>query len=305
MQKRLREGGRIAIVAPSGTIDEGYLQKGVEALVKAGYDVRLMPHVCDSPVSVFSSGDKERASDLTEALQSSDTDIVWCTRGGYGAVRTLQNIDLDLLRKTDKVLVGFSDITALHSVAVNAGKKSLLGPMLKHIATHGLESQDVKNTLALLQGKTVSIECQAGKGSREGSTRAKVVGGNLSIIYSLRGTPADIRTKGRILFIEDLMEYRYHIDRMIQNLKFSGVLQGLAGLVVGQMTGMHDGATAFGRDAYEIVADAVAEYDYPVLMGFPSGHDDSQNQPLLLGGEAILEVKDGRGSLTMGMRLQK
>ena len=220
-------------------------------------------------------------------------------------MRTLQQTNLDLLRKTDKIIVGFSDITAIHSVAVNAGRKSLLGPMLKHIATHGLQAQDVQNTIALLQGKNVNIQCQALNGSREGHVRAKIVGGNLSIVYSLRATLADIKTKGRILFIEDLMEYRYHIDRMIQNLKFSGVLEGLAGLIVGQMTNMHDGATPFGKDAYQIIADAVADYNYPVLMGFPSGHDDSQNQPILLGAEAILDVHGNTGSLTMGMRLPK
>jgi muramoyltetrapeptide carboxypeptidase len=176
----------------------------------------------------------------------------------------------------------------------------VLGPMMKHIARHGTQAEDVRNTFALLRGETIEKTCKRGEGSRNGHARAKIVGGNLSILYSLRGTPAETETKGNILFIEDVSEYRYHIDRMMQNLRFGGVLKDLAGLVVGQMTDMKDGMTKFGQDAYGIIAEAVREYDYPVLMGFPSGHEDDENQPILLGGMCDLTVTDEGGRLRMG-----
>ncbi len=291
---------KITIVAPSGRIDEKYLEEGIEALRKEGHSVKKMSGVGGKGVGVFSATDSIRANDLETAIKDEQTEVIWCSRGGYGAVRTLETMDLDLLRRNKKMIVGFSDITAIHAVTVNAGGMGILGPMMKHIARHGTQAEDVRNTFALLRGETTERTCKRGEGSRNGHARAKIVGGNLSILYSLRGTPAEIETKGNILFIEDVSEYRYHIDRMMQNLRFGGVLKDLAGLVVGQMTDMKDGMTKFGQDAYGIIAEAVREYDYPVLMGFPSGHEDDENQPILLGGMCDLTVTDEGGRLRMG-----
>ena len=290
----------IAVVAPSGALLPQFLQQAVDLLRQAGFRVKVMPHVAGSAVSVFAAPDDLRADDLRAALADPDVDAVWCARGGYGAVRTIQALSQDVFAASDKVIVGFSDITAIHSLSVRAGHVAILGPMLKHIATHGLLSPDVANTFALLRRQPVSIACNALPGSRPGTVSAPLVGGNLSILYSLRATPADVIPDGNILFIEDLCEYNYHIDRMMQNLRFSGLLARISGLIVGQMTDMKDGATPFGKDAYQIIADAVADYDYPVLLGFPSGHDPAVNQPLLLGATASLAVNpDGSASLSM------
>lgn len=301
-QRLLQPGGHIAVVAPSGHISGEYLHDGVEALRSAGFSVDLMPHVAGFSQGVFSASDAQRAEDLHLALSDPRYDAVWCTRGGYGAMRTLESLEpyggwREVFVQTDKVVVGFSDITTLHSASTVVGKCGVLGPMLKHIATHGLSSPDVQATLAVLRGDGFSLSRPAMTGSRDGVAEGRVIGGNLSIVYSLAFTELLPPPDGAILFIEDLSEYRYHIDRMIRALRFSGYLSRLAGLVVGQMTGMRDGATPFGADAFQIIAEAVADYHYPLFIGYPSGHAPEENYPLVIGGHARLEVKDGLGTL--------
>lgn len=295
--KLLNNGGHIAIAAPSGAISSDYLRNAIEKIEKEGYTVEILPSVEGPRYSVFSATDIQRATDIARAIQRDDVDAIICARGGYGAVRTLQLINPEIIKNCNKWIVGFSDITVFHSALTYYGIPSMHGPMLKHIATHGMQSEDVRTMFELLHGKNATIECKAKQGSREGRAKGKLIGGNLSLIYSLRNTPIDINPRGAILFIEDLSEYNYHIDRMIQNLRYSGVLSQLSGLVVGQMTDMKDGATPFGVDAYQIIVDAVSEYDYPVLVGYQAGHDSTINMPLVMGRECVLEVACDKGRL--------
>ena len=305
-QRLLSPGGTIAVVSPSGSIAPEFMDGGVSALRSLGYNVELMPNASGRATSVFSATDAERASDLALALSRPDIDAVWCSRGGYGAMRTLMALEpyggwRRLFSQTDKLIVGFSDITALHSASVVTGGVGILGPMLKHIATHGTSSPDVEETLRAVTEGRATISYAPREGSTDGHAEGRLIGGNLSILYSLLSTPICPAPDGAILFIEDLSEYRYHIDRMVQALRFSGFLSKLAGVVVGQMTGMRDGATAFGRDAYQIVADAVAAYGYPVLLGFPSGHAPEENYPLILGSRAVLDVQGDAATLSMNV----
>lgn len=304
--RALKPGGTVAVVAPSGALPAGRLLGGVGALRAAGYAVELMPHVGGEPCGVFSASDEERASDLATALSRPDVDAVWCARGGYGAVRTLMALDAyggwrRVFAETDKMVVGFSDITALHAAAVAVGGAGVLGPMLRHLSAHGLAHPDVAQTLRLLSGGRAEGRCAPLEGSVCGRAEGRLIGGNLSIVYSLLSSPIAPSPDGCILFIEDLAEYRYHIDRIMQSLRFSGFLSRLAGVVVGQMLDMKDGATPFGFDAYRIVADAVAGYGYPVLLGYPSGHDAEVNFPILVGGNAVLTVAEGEASLAMSV----
>ncbi len=301
-QRLLPQGGRIAVVAPSGHIADEYLHDGLAALRAAGFAVDVMPHVAGPAQGVFSAADSQRAADLHLALSDPRYDVVWCTRGGYGAMRTLEALEpyggwRSVFSQTDKMIVGFSDITALHSASAVVGQCGILGPMLKHIATHGVDSPDVQATLSILRGDGFALSRPAMAGSREGVAEGRVIGGNLSIVYSLASTALLPPPDGAILFIEDLSEYRYHIDRMIRALRFSGYLSRLSGLIVGQMTGMRDGATPFGADAFQIISDAVADYHYPVFIGYPSGHAPEENYPLIIGGHAKLEVENGLGTL--------
>lgn len=288
----------IAIIAPSGAIDQNIAQKGIQKLQDAGHNITVMPHVFGYKTSVFSATDNDRAADMACALSNPEFDVILCARGGYGAARTLDMLGLDALEKCrGRWLIGFSDITVFHAALTSLGIPSLHGPMLKHIANHGLESPDIEKMLNVINGQPLSVECAPIIGSRPGSAEGIVVGGNLSLLLSLRGTKFDIVPDGKILFIEDLAEYNYHIDRMIRNLRYSGILERISGLVVGQMTDMKDGATAFGKDAYSIIADAVADYNYPVLMGYPAGHDDAINMPLIMGKKATLTVGTNAASL--------
>lgn len=298
--KNLYQGARIAIVAPSGAISNDYLYQGIQQIESLGYIVEVMPHVENCKCSVFAATDQERASDMSIALSRDDIDAIICARGGYGAVRTIQLIDSNLIQNCNKWVVGFSDITVFHSALTRYNIPSIHGPMLKHIAVHGINNDDVAKTFALMKGQSVSVICTPLAGSRTGSATGKIIGGNLSLIYSLRNTPIDIEPQNAILFIEDLSEYNYHIDRMIQNLRYSGVLSKLSGLIVGQMTDMKDGATPFGCDAYNIIADAVKDYNYPVLLGYPAGHADDINMPLRMGAKATLSVCDNMASLVFG-----
>ncbi len=305
-QRLLPAGGRIAIVSPSGALADEFLAGGVGALWSAGYSVDVMPHVAGCRTSVFSASDDQRAADLAEALAREDVDVVWCARGGYGAMRTLEALDAfggwqKVMGNTDKILVGFSDITALHAASARCGRCGLLAPMLKHISNHGIDSPDVVATLSLLRGDGFSLSRPAMPGSRDGEAEGVLVGGNLSIVYSMASTPLMPSPDGAILFIEDLSEYRYHIDRMIRALRFSGFLSRLNGIIVGQMTGMKDGATAFGSDAFQIISAAVADYGYPVFVGYPSGHAPEENYPLLIGGHCRMKVADGVGTLFQRM----
>lgn len=305
-QRLLTPGGTIAIVSPSGLIGTEYLDGGIRALTDMGYKTELMPNAMGPATSVFAADDARRAADLAEALSRPDIDIVWCTRGGYGAMRTLAALDAfggwkKLFANTDKLIVGFSDITALHAAAATHGHAAIHGPMLKHLATHDATSPDIVETLRAVTEGRADVSCRPLPGSRTGETRGRLIGGNLSILYSLLATDLCPSPDGAILFIEDLSEYRYHIDRMIQALRFSGFLSRLAGIVVGQMTGMRDGATPFGRTAYEIIADATADYPCPVLLGFPAGHDPAANYPLILGGDAVLSVGNSEATLSMSL----
>lgn len=297
-QRLLTNGGRIAVISPSGALASDIMQGGIAALEAAGFDVRPAPHAAGFQTGVFAAPDYLRAADLADALADPDIDAVWCARGGYGAMRTLDALSSfggwrDVLSRTDKMVVGFSDITAIHSAAALCGHAGIHGPMLKHLSLHGVDSPDVWATLALMRGEAVEVERQAQPGSRDGEACGRLIGGNLSIVYSLAAAGMMPSPDGAILFIEDLSEYRYHVDRMMRSLRFSGFLSRLSGVIVGRMTGMKDGATPFGADSYQIVADAVADYHYPVFIGFPAGHADDENFPLLIGGKCSMRVSGG------------
>lgn len=295
--RQLKKGGKIAIVSPSGRIDEEILSEGIKKIEAKGFAVEVMPHVVGCSQSVFSASDKQRAEDLVKAIEREDIDAILCARGGYGAVRTLQNVDEKVWANCDKWIVGFSDITAIHQMMVRFGHESMHGPMVKHIAHHGMESPDVAQMFDVMMGGEFSTQGVADNGSIDGEAEGVLIGGNLSIVYSLRSTPADINPDGKILFLEDLSEYNYHVDRMIQNLKYSGALERINGLVLGQFTGMKDGATKFGKDATEIIVDVVREYGYPVWTGFEAGHAQEVNRPLVMGRRVRLIVKDGKGKI--------
>lgn len=242
----------------------------------------------------FAGTDEERRADFQSALNSKSAAILFA-RGGYGTVRIIDRIDWKRFQKNPKWLIGFSDITAIHSHSNKIVEvETLHAPMGLTLSKVNTNCLSVIKDALFGQRLRYTVSKQAAameKLNRAGSARGQLVGGNLSMLHTLSGTPSDIDCSGKILFLEDLDEYLYHIDRMMMQLKRSGKLASLAGLVIGGMTDMKDNDIPFGKTAEEIIAEAVAEYNYPVFFGFPAGHIPN-NYPLIFGRDVTLKVSD-------------
>ncbi|WP_236636813.1 S66 peptidase family protein [Sinomicrobium soli] len=235
----------------------------------------------------LSGTDRERAADLQQMLDNPAIKAIWIARGGYGTVRIIDLIDFEHFRKKPKWIVGYSDVTVLHSHIHNMGIATLHATMPLNVKKNTPESmQSLKDGLF---GKPLSYTVPARAQNRTGNGEGILTGGNLSILYSLLGSPSAIDTEGKILFIEDLDEYLYHIDRMMMNLKRNGYFDHIKGLVVGGMTRMHDNSIPWGKDAIGIVMDIADQYHFPVCFDFPAGHLQD-NRALILGQRVKLQV---------------
>jgi len=300
----LKAGDSVAIVATARKISSAELQPAIRLLESWGLEV-MLPKNIYAESNQFAGSDAERASDLQWALDREDVKAVFCARGGYGTVRIVDMVDYKHLAEKPKWIVGYSDVTVLHShLHTLLGMPTLHATMPLNIPTDAVEkaypsTESLKR--ALFEGE-VCYNTKEHELNREGVADGLVVGGNLSILYSLCGSTSDIETEGKILFIEDLDEYLYHIDRMMQNLKRTGKLQRLKGLVVGGMTDMHDNSIPFGKNAEEIVMEAVAEYNYPVCFNAPFGHIGTENKALILGEHLHMKSQtDGTFTVTQSM----
>ncbi len=309
----LRPGDTIAIIPTARAIGTDELRDGI-ALAE-GWRLRVKLGAGIGRKDYQQAGTaEERAADLQAALNDPEVRAIWCARGGYGTVHLLEHLDLSVLKKDPKWIVGFSDITVLHNALHHVGVASLHAQMPFAIGNKTAECvESIREVLFSREWPVVSGQSLVGSAgldtsqsslanSRFGSCEGVVVGGNLSVLYSLRGTPFDLDPSGKILFLEDLDELRYHMDRMIQNLKHGGWCKELAGLVVGGMSDMRDRLPEdpFGKEVEEMIAEAVAPYNYPVCYGFPAGHI-TDNRALVLGAKAKLSVTEMGGVLKMGV----
>ena len=290
----LKSGDTVAVVSTARKVNKAELKPCIDILKSWGLDVQFGKNLFKSQ-NQFSGSDEERAADFQRVLNSKTCQAILFARGGYGTVRIIDQVDFKRFIKNPKWIIGFSDATVIHShVHKQCGIETIHAPMCLNIPKLNASSRDVLK--ATLFGERLSYssskqQAALEKLNRKGKACGILVGGNLSLIYSLTGSVSDLDTTGKILFLEDLDEYLYHIDRMMMNLKRSGKLQNLAGLVVGGMTEMKDNEIPFGKTAEEIIADAVAEYSYPVFFGFPAGHVPN-NYPLIFGREATLTVTE-------------
>ena len=284
----LKPNDKVVILSPSGKIEVQWVEGLKEVLESYGLIVIVGEHaLCGK--GRFAGTDEERIKDLQEAIDDQDVRAIFCSRGGYGLARIIDKIDFSSLAKDPKWVVGFSDITVLHNALSRVGVVSIHGIMAKHIT---LKAEGLENLMYMLFGREVSYEIPAHEFNKEGDTAGELVGGNLSVLYGLRGTPFDIDYSGKILFIEDLGERLYHIDRMIQNLRLGGVFEQIRGLVVGQFTDI-DEDDSFAGGVYGVIAEAVKDYNIPVCFNFPAGHVEN-NQPLKMGAEYYLEVQKNK-----------
>ena len=277
----------IRIISPSGAIDPSYIDGATARLRAWGIKVSEGAHARDAR-GRFAGTDEERLADLNEALQDESVDMILCSRGGYGMQRII-----DKVAPVTKPIIGFSDITALHQLSGINHQPSLHGIMCKHIATLPEDSEPMVALRQLLAGAPMEYRWESHPLNRPGQAFAPIVGGNLSVLYGLQGTPyglSKLSYQFPILLIEDIAERHYHIDRMIRNLRLSGVLAHLSGLIVGQFSDCEDDKL-MGESIYETIKEAVADYDYPVLFNAPIGHVE-HNMPLWLGRTARMEVTD-------------
>ena len=275
-----------------------YIQFGSQWLTQQGYNTVLGQYIFSQHFQ-FAGTDQQRLYDLQMALDDPEANTIICARGGYGTVRIIDQLDFTAFKNNPKWIIGFSDITILHSCLNNLGFASIHGTMSRHFFNvKGLESENLKTLIQLLTGEKVSYKFSIKENNRKGTTSAELIGGNLSILSSLMGTKYEPDTKGKILFLEDIDEYLYHTDRMMRQLKLAGKLDHLAGLIIGDFTKMKDNESPFGKTVHEIMIDAVSDYDYPVAFGFPAGHN-KKNMALAFGEKWELKVSEKNSTLKM------
>ena len=285
----LKRGDRVAIAATARKISLEELRPAVALFRSWELEVEVPPETCCEDRQ-FAGTDLQRAQAFQRLLDNPEIRAIFCARGGYGTVRMVDLVDWSSLLRDPKWIIGYSDVTVLHShIQRLYGMETLHATMPVNIRSDS-HTPAVDTLYSALFCGEMAVQGQSGT-FRQGETVAPVVGGNLSILYSLMGSPSEIDTDGKILFIEDLDEYLYHIDRMMQNLKRSGKLSHLKGLIVGALSDMHDNTVPFGKTAEEIVWEAVREYGYPVVMNAPFGHIGDLNQALPLGVPLALEVR--------------
>jgi muramoyltetrapeptide carboxypeptidase len=280
----LQKGDTIGLVCPAGYMNMERVQECVRVLEQEwGFRVKLGKTVGSDSTTYFSGSDQERLQDFQQMLDDDAVQAVLCARGGYGTTRIIDSIDFKKFKKKPKWIVGYSDITLLHThIYSNYYISSIHAPMASAFADAGYVNRFVQSLRQALEGRKIRYEWEGHPFNRRGEAIGELVGGNLALLAHAVGTDSDFKTRGRILFVEDVGEYLYNIDRMFYQLKRSGKLKNLAGLIVGGFTDTKDTDRPFGKDTYEIIRDIVKDYEYPVCFGFPVSHD-KENYALKIG----------------------
>lgn len=292
----LKPGDTIALAAPARKISSEEIAPAVALLEAKGFSV-LIPENLFGVNNQLSGSDAERAGLIVDLLKNDDVKAILFARGGYGSIRTVEHIPEELFAQHPKWLVGYSDVTVFHNLMSKLGIQSIHATMPINFPKDGVANSSVNSLVEVLMGHGIKVNVEPHNLNFKGEAKGTLTGGNLSVLYSLAGTPMDLIPDGRILFIEDLDEYLYHIDRMMMNLKVSGKLSKIAGLVVGGMSDMHDNAIPWGHLAYDTVVEVMNGYDIPVAFGFPAGHQEP-NLAMIMGATVELKVNEYGTSLT-------
>lgn len=291
----LKAGDEVAIISPSFYIDENLLAEAVTFLEKWELKVRIGKNASKRE-GPFAGSDYDRLSDLQEMTDNRDIKAVFCSRGGYGLSKIIDKVDFSGLRNSPKWYSGFSDVTVMHMwLNEVCGVMSIHGEMALNFNNTEKSSETFPSLKKALFGDLISHEW-TGNFYKPGKVIGELTGGNLSLLYSLSGTKADVSTKGKILFIEDMGEYYYHIDRMLTSLKLSGKLESLSALIIGGVNKIEEGKIPWGKSVEETILGIVSEFDYPLFFNFPAGHI-SDNRAFYIGKRATIDVKGNTATL--------
>lgn len=292
----LKKGAKIAIISPAGAVDPSQLEKGIEMIKNKGFEPVLGEHL----YSRFSNGytyagtEKERIKDINWALNDKEISAIWASRGGYGCQHLIQHLKLKNFEENPKWYIGYSDNTVIQSYLLKKGFVSIHGQTIK-TSSFGVTDESYDLIFDTLRGKTPKYNLESHQLNKKGTIEGELIGGNLALIYALLGSRYSFDFKDKILFIEDIGENFYALDRMIMSLELAGVFNKIRGLIVGGMTNMGDEKEnknyeeSFDEFAYKLISERISKYKFPVVFGFPNGHI-KDNRPLLIGGIAHIKI---------------
>ena len=286
----LTKGDTIAIVAPAGIIkNKQSILDAVDLAKQWGYEVVIGEHVFEN-FHHFSATDEHRLEDLQIALDNPKIKAIWCARGGYGTVRIVDDLDFSTFLKKPKWIIGYSDITVLHNHIHNLGVETLHAMMPVNTEFSKEERKLSEQTfLKAISGETLTYTIPSATYNQKGTASGQLVGGNLTILENLLGTKSSISTSGKILFFEEIGEYKYHIDRLLQGLKRNGYFDNCVGVIVGGMSHIKKNSPAFGQTIEELILEVVSKKNIPIIFDFPAGHDP-ENRALILGRNITMQV---------------
>lgn len=294
--KALKKGDKIAIISPAGAVEPAQLEKGIKLIKSKGFE----PVLGENLYTKFSNGynyagtEEQRTKDINWALNDSEISAIWASRGGYGCQHLIENLNLKGFIKNPKWYIGYSDNTVIQSYLLKKGFASIHAQTIK-TSSFGVADESYDLTFNILKGKPLKYTLKSNQFNREGNVEGELVGGNLALIYALLGTKYSFDFKDKILFIEDIGENFYALDRMIMSLELAGVFTKIKGLIIGGMTNMGDEKEnkqyeeSFDEFAYKLISERISKYKFPTVFAFPNGHIHN-NIPLILGAEVSLKA---------------
>ena len=294
----LKKGDKIALISPAGAVEESQLEKGIKLIESNGYEPVLGKHL----YTKYSNGynyagtEKERISEINWAFNNEEIGAIWASRGGYGCQHLLRHVQLSKFKKKPKWYIGYSDNTVVQSFLLKNNFASIHGQTIK-TSSFGVTDESYDLIFDILKGKKPTYSIAQNELNKVGTAAGTLVGGNLALIYALLGTTYSFNFKDKILFIEDIGENFYALDRMLISLDLAGVFRNIKGLIIGGMTNMGDEKDnksyeeSFDQFAYKIISERVSKYDFPVAFGFPNGHIQD-NRPLMIGANITMNVAE-------------
>ncbi|MBA6152098.1 S66 peptidase family protein [Gelidibacter maritimus] len=287
----LKAGDTVAIVAPAGILKnrQADIQRAQELMTSWGLHTVLGDHLF-STANHFAGTDEQRCADFQKAMDDPTISAIWAGRGGYGTVRIIDKLDYTKFRKKPKWVIGYSDITALHNQLHNQGFESMHAMMAAGVTE---DLNDIKETVATFKdaifGKPLAYTLEGSSYNKVGTVSGELIGGNLTLLHTMLGSKTSMDTSGKILFIEEIGEYAYHIDRMLQSLKRAGYFDNCKGVIVGDFSKMRKNTTPWGSSVEQLILDVLADYDFPIAFKMPAGHEDD-NRAMIFGRNVELSV---------------